>query len=164
MCGLVRLVTSEAIPETRSRPNQGTRESAAVALKMGFIGVFGGTLLALLFDAVAIQVKALKYPKDEAIMTVLLSALVLGLLLFFVSGGLFVLKHCAVRMGLRMNGSAPLDYVSFLAFAKDRLLLRQVGGSYVFTHRLLREYLASLSFPAEAAGPDSKVNVTAVGR
>jgi len=43
-----------------------------------------------------------------------------------------------------MIGSAPLDYVQFLDSAVDRLFLRKVGGGYIFVHRILMEYFASL--------------------
>jgi hypothetical protein len=34
--------------------------------------------------------------------------------------------------------------VAFLDEAAERLLLRKVGGGYIFVHRLLLEYFASL--------------------
>jgi hypothetical protein len=58
--------------------------------------------------------------------------------------------RCAIatlkrRLGIWISRSAPLRYVAFLNEAKDLLFLRQVGGGYIFTHRLLRDYFASLS-------------------
>jgi hypothetical protein len=35
-------------------------------------------------------------------------------------------------------------YAPFLDFAADRILLRKVGGGYIFIHRLLMEYFAEL--------------------
>jgi hypothetical protein len=37
-----------------------------------------------------------------------------------------------------------LDIEHFLDYATERILLRRVGGGYVFVHRLLQEYFASL--------------------
>ncbi|MBH8555963.1 hypothetical protein I8751_27210 [Nostocaceae cyanobacterium CENA357] len=31
----------------------------------------------------------------------------------------------------------PLDYVSFLNYASDRIFLQKVGGGYIFVHRRL---------------------------
>jgi len=45
---------------------------------------------------------------------------------------------------LRLNGSAPLNYARFLDCAAERIFLRKVGGGYIFVHRLLLEYFASL--------------------
>jgi hypothetical protein len=45
----------------------------------------------------------------------------------------------------------PLNYVRFLDYAAGRIFLRKVGGGYIFVHRLLLEYFASLE-PEEEAG------------
>ena len=50
------------------------------------------------------------------------------------------------------RGSAPPRYVAFLAEARELLFLRQVGGGYIFIHRLLREYLVSLWGSKEGFG------------
>jgi hypothetical protein len=42
------------------------------------------------------------------------------------------------------NKAAPWRYVQFLDEATDRLLLRKVGGGYVFVHRLMLDYVADL--------------------
>jgi hypothetical protein len=39
---------------------------------------------------------------------------------------------------------APWRYVAFLDDATEQLLLRKVGGGYIFRHRLLQDYFASL--------------------
>lgn len=49
------------------------------------------------------------------------------------------------------NGSAPLHYARFLEYAADHIFLRKVGGGYIFVHRLLLEYFASLE-PEEEGG------------
>jgi len=36
----------------------------------------------------------------------------------------------------------PLNVVAFLDEASDRLILRKVGGGYIFVHRELRDYFA----------------------
>ena len=59
-------------------------------------------------------------------------------------GGLFLWKHFLFRLLLWASRAAPLNYVRFLDAAADRLFLRKVGGGYIFTHRLLMEYFASL--------------------
>jgi len=38
----------------------------------------------------------------------------------------------------------PLDYPHLLDYAAERMLLRKVGGSSIFIHRLFLEYFASL--------------------
>ena len=85
--------------------------------------------------------------------------LLVGLLVGLLSGGLFAIKHFSLRLTFWLIGSAPLNYVAFLAHANDLLFLRQVGGGYIFTHRLLREYFASL----HGSEDDSIRNRSAVG-
>jgi hypothetical protein len=46
----------------------------------------------------------------------------------------------------------PLNYPRFLDYAYDRILLRKVGGGYIFVHRLLQDYFASLDTPTKSSG------------
>jgi hypothetical protein len=38
----------------------------------------------------------------------------------------------------------PWNYSRFLDYCADRIFLRKVGGGYIFIHRMLMEYFASL--------------------
>jgi hypothetical protein len=42
----------------------------------------------------------------------------------------------------------PWNYSRFLDYAAEHILLRKVGGGYLFVHRLLLEYFASLDTTA----------------
>jgi hypothetical protein len=79
-----------------------------------------------------------------ALFSLLIYGLIFGLIGWLISGGMFALKHFILRLFPWKSGSAPLNYVAFLAQARELLFLRQVGGGYIFTHRLLREYFESL--------------------
>ena len=59
------------------------------------------------------------------------------------AGGRACLEHLALRLLLVRNGSAPWDYAKFLDCAAERILLRKVGGGYIFIHRMLLEYFAA---------------------
>jgi energy-coupling factor transporter ATP-binding protein EcfA2 len=59
-------------------------------------------------------------------------------------GGLAFVQHWVLRLLYTFSGSAPWRYARFLDYATDRILLRRVGGSYIFVHRMLLEYFASL--------------------
>ncbi len=67
----------------------------------------------------------------------------LGVFLGVVTGGDAFLLHYLLRLFLWRTGTLPWLLVAFLDDMTARLLLRRVGGSYVFTHRLLLEHLAS---------------------
>ena len=59
-------------------------------------------------------------------------------------GGLASFRHYVLRYLLWRTGSVPWHYVPFLDYAAEHILLRKVGGGYIFIHRLLLEYFASL--------------------
>jgi hypothetical protein len=84
-------------------------------------------------------------------MVILLATfMVLLLPILLWAGGKACLQHLVLRRLLVRNKAAPWRYVEFLDEATDRLLLRKVGGGYVFVHRLLLDYFADL--PNETTG------------
>jgi hypothetical protein len=59
------------------------------------------------------------------------------------TGGETCLKHIVLRLALIRNGSTPWNYVRFLDYASERILLRKVGGGYAFIHRMLLDHFAA---------------------
>jgi len=59
-------------------------------------------------------------------------------------GGIAFIQHYVLRWYLYRKGVMPRKYVPFLDYAAERILLRKIGSGYIFTHRLLLEYFASL--------------------
>jgi hypothetical protein len=55
-----------------------------------------------------------------------------------------VIKHFLLRLLLWANGDMPWNYARFLDYTAERVLLRKVGGGYIFMHRLLQTYFANL--------------------
>jgi hypothetical protein len=121
--GLVFGLTTDLI-ETRTIPNEGIRRSLRNAL-ISFL------LFGLLFR--------------------LVGGLVFGLVSGLINGGSAYLKHHILRFLLWRNDCAPWNYIRFLDYAAERVFLRKVGGGYIFTHRLLMEYFATLE-PIEQGG------------
>ncbi len=70
----------------------------------------------------------------------------LGLVLsaFLDRGGLAVIEHFTLRFVISRKGLLPWKLVPLLDYAADRIFLRKVGGGYVFVHRMLMDYFASL--------------------
>ncbi|HYT44006.1 MAG TPA: hypothetical protein VEP90_16825, partial [Methylomirabilota bacterium] len=62
-----------------------------------------------------------------------------------IHGGFACIKHFSLRGMLWLVGYGPWNYPRFLDYAADRILLRKVGGGYIFIHRLLLDYFASLN-------------------
>jgi hypothetical protein len=121
---------------TRTFPNEGIHRSARSAL---LSGLFFGLPLGWLFGL------------DEGLLAGLFFGLSFGLFFGLAFGGRACIQHYVLRIMLWRNGSAPLNYVRFLDYAADHIFLRKVGGGYIFVHRLLLEYFASLE-PEEEGG------------
>lgn len=70
-------------------------------------------------------------------------SLVLPVVLF--AGGAPCIQHFTLRLIFSAQGYLPWKIVRFLNYAVERIFLRKVGGGYIFIHRMLMEYFASLS-------------------
>lgn len=51
-------------------------------------------------------------------------------------------QHYILRLWLASSGSLPWRAIPFLQDATARILLRRISGGYIFTHRLLLDFLA----------------------
>jgi DNA polymerase III delta prime subunit len=118
---------------TKSFPNEGIKRSLQNALVSGLLGgLIFGLLIGLLGRPGGVLFDGLG------------SGLICGLIFGLRFGGRAYLHHFALRLVAWHNNFAPLNYVRFLDYAAERTLLRQVGGGYMFIHRYLLEYFASL--------------------
>jgi hypothetical protein len=66
-------------------------------------------------------------------------------------GGAAVIKHYSLRLILWLTGSTPFRFIPFLDHCAKLILLKKVGGGYIFIHRILLEYFAGLSPEAKKA-------------
>jgi len=73
----------------------------------------------------------------------------------FLFGLSAVLQHSILRLLPAWNDHAPRNYSRFLDYAAERILLRKVGGGYIFVHRMLLEYFADLERESGAVDADS---------
>jgi hypothetical protein len=76
-----------------------------------------------------------------AVPAAVLAALIGGL----VAGGATFIRHFVFRLILAAYKCTPWNYARFLDYAAERIFLRKVGGGYIFIHRYLMEYFASLA-------------------
>lgn len=74
----------------------------------------------------------------------LLYGLIGGLVVWLLVGGQAVIWHVLVRVLLWWEGKLPWNVARFLNYGRDVVLLRKVGGGYMFVHRLLLEYFVSI--------------------
>jgi transcriptional regulator with XRE-family HTH domain len=63
-------------------------------------------------------------------------------------GGAAFVQHFVLRCLLWCARCIPFNYARFLDYAAERILLRKVGGGYIFIHRLLLEYFAGVQAEA----------------
>ena len=99
------------------------------------VGLAVGVFLALVFNA-----------KQEPYFALVLGMavwLITGLTVGLRTGGSVCIYHLSGRLYLIRNNKTPVNYVRFLDYAADRILLRKVGGGYMFIHRMLLEWFAA---------------------
>jgi hypothetical protein len=123
--------------EAKMVPNQGIRQSAKNALIVGLVGGLVGGLVVVL-------VGGLGYERRFGLRFGLGVGLIGGLASGLKFGGEAVIKHLILRCFLWRNGHLPWNLVRFLDYTAGRVFLRKVGGGYIFVHRLLQDYFASL--------------------
>lgn len=123
--------------EVRTIPNQGIWLSALNALQ---IALLFGTTAALGVTGFLSWSEGIVEGLAQGIGAATVGALLGGL----IYGGLTCIQHVVLRFLLWRSGVMPWNYARFLDYAADRLFLRKVGGGYIFVHRLLLEYFASL--------------------
>jgi hypothetical protein len=151
--GLIRMVLVETA-EARTRPNQGTRRSVIVAAITTLLaGLAFGLIVGPILGVILWQIGGrVGNATGHAVAVGLFLGPFFGLIVGGFAGGLFALRHFSVRLLLWMYRAAPLNYVRFLDYASERLILRKVGGGYIFIHRMVLDYFASRVDEREPTG------------
>jgi hypothetical protein len=132
----------------RILPNQGIRNSLRNGVLLGLVyGLIVGILSGIIFAWVRAVVFP-HYTAGQLILGGLSDGIGFGLItagvVWLRSGGLASLQHFFLRLRLWRAGYIPWHYPRFLDYASECILLRKVGGGYIFMHRLLLDYFASL--------------------
>jgi len=135
LLGLLEAGLENQIPTRTSQVNQGI---VASFHNMWRFGTPFGVLL-----GIVVWIGLTTAGFSEATVSSLLPGLFGGVLFGFLwLGGQAVVEHFALRIMLWLEGYTPFNFVGFLDSAARLILLRKVGGGYVFVHRLLLEHLA----------------------
>lgn len=127
--------------EEKTRVNQGIWQSLRYSLL--------GTLIGFVFAVIVGIPGAFIVGWQTTLVISAFVGTIAGLGYGFVYGSSAVLKHMVLRLLLVENGNMPLNYSKFLDYSVSLVLLRKVGGSYIFIHRMLLEYFASLHNSSE---------------
>jgi hypothetical protein len=128
-------------------PNEGIRRS----LKNGLVF---GLAVGLVFGLGGLLVGRLVFGPLIGLVFGLGGLLVVGPIFGMGFGLNATMRHYTLRFWLwrAKCTPAPWRYVAFLDDAVEQLLLRKVGGGYIFRHGLLQDYFASLeTLPSEEA-------------
>ncbi len=129
------LGSSEIKPSTT--PNQGVHSSIRNCWVVGSIG-------ALVFGAICGLISQ-PFVNELSIGIALIGGMIFGLLFGMKYGGSVFAQHLILRQMLYQKGYSPWNYAKFLDFASERLLMKKIGGGYVFFHRMLLEHFARMN-------------------
>lgn len=133
-------LSSKQLPKhLRHSPSEGIRRSATNGLIVGLaVGLIGGLAVGL--------GTGLVWGLSAGLGFGLNTGLILGLGAGLANGLEAAIQHYTLLLWLWRTGCtpAPWRYVAFLDYAVGQLLLCKIGGGYIFRHRLLQDYFASL--------------------
>ena len=137
LIGAIAAGLAAGLRDERALPNEGIRRSARYALAAGLIAGVAAGLIGGLASGLALGLHA-------GTAAGLGFALTFAVALALVFGANACLQHYLVRAWLVGESVAPWRYKRFLEAMAQRLLLRRSGSAFLFMHRLLSDYLASL--------------------
>ena len=118
-------------------PNQGIRNSLRNSIGTGLAsGLISGLGFGL--------TQGLTIGLHFGLVFGLVFGLSVGLNFCMRNGGTACFLHLILRVCLWQAKFTPKNYSRFLDYSVDHILLRRVGGAYIFIHRLLLDYFAAL--------------------
>ncbi|MEM8721776.1 MAG: NACHT domain-containing protein [Cyanobacteria bacterium P01_G01_bin.39] len=133
------IISNEVTQKTVS--NQGIWSSGKNAIKLWLISALYPVLAyGLAFGVVFELVVGLFFGLTSG----LICGLLFGLIFSLEKGGFTCIQHFNLRRILHKQSHIPWNYARFLDYASERLLMKKVGGGYVFYHRMLMEHFANM--------------------
>ena len=130
----------KAISKKKVTPNQGIVESAKYAFRSFFIVLPSVVLTAWVVD------------RPDNPVYLLCVGLALGILAWLGTGtgaGIAVIQHCILRLMLCWRKYIPWNYAHLLDATSESLLMKKVGGGYIFYHRMMMDFFAQMEFESE---------------
>ncbi len=143
--GVVFGVKRSDVIQRRSIPNEGVvkslKSSALISIGFGLIA-----LLAVVGSAIVLGVTPGEITDSAKLRNSGFGALISVLVALMATAGAFAggldvpVKHWTLRMLLRTSERIPIRLARSLDEIREILLIRKVGGGFMFTHRYLQEY------------------------
>ncbi|GCE49733.1 NACHT domain-containing protein [Thermosporothrix hazakensis] len=133
--------------EHRATPNQGIHCSIRNSLIVCLVSVITVAPVYMFSSVLAHLLYTRTLTSHELFLLLpysIAQGLAIGILAGLLNGGLACIQHGILRAILTRRGIIPAHFPHFLEYAAERVLLRKVGGGYIFIHRLLLEYFAGL--------------------
>jgi hypothetical protein len=129
---------------TAIRPNEGIRRSLLNALRITRIFSLAGVIILGLVYLIGYGIA---YQLGYAFLDGMADGLALGTAFGLAFGPInrgteFIVQHFVLRQLLYLNGKLPQRLTNFLNYATSLILMRRVGGGYIFLHRSLLEYFS----------------------
>jgi hypothetical protein len=141
-CGALLGSFERSSIKLRTLPNQGMINSRRNAF---FAGAITAVVLTLTISMICLVQKLEGTSRTP--LSLLSFSISAGLLVFvsvgMISGGFDYLKHRALREILVASGSLPRRLQPFLKYCCELDFLQQVGGGFLFVHRLLLEHFST---------------------
>ncbi|MEM9948957.1 MAG: hypothetical protein AAF810_23230, partial [Cyanobacteria bacterium P01_D01_bin.36] len=127
-----------------TRPNEGIWRTGENALRLGFTatvvyGVFATLIFGLNTGGGWASLLA-------SVPFGVIAGLLVGVLVALAGAegsGVIWIQHWVLRLLLSRQKRIPWHYADFLDDCAERILLKKVGGGYIFVHRLLQEHFAN---------------------
>lgn len=137
-------------------PGEEIRRSTKNGLIVGLVVGFMTTLIASILSAGVVVLVLTNIPKTgnelffylvAGFVSELLVGGLAGMIVGLRSGLFAALRYVLLRFWLASGDTFPQQPMAFLNNACERALLKRVGGTYRFIHRLVLEYFADLEQP-----------------
>jgi hypothetical protein len=137
--GLIGGLTA-TVKADKASPNQGIKLSRKNSLAV-FLAIWlsVGLSFGLIFGLIGRLVSGADLGVDLAL------GLIFGLIGGLNRGASTVIKHYSLRLILWLTRCTPFKFIKFLDYCAKLILLKKVGGGYIFIHRMLLEYFAELN-------------------
>ena len=150
LIGVINSGISNTEVEQRTIPNQGIWNSIKNSVKMWLnfgliLGLIFGLANGLLFGVIGELTGVINGVSDglsNRLIGGLNTGLRFGIIGGMLNGGATAIRHFNLRLILYRQGRIPWNYARFLDRVSDRLLMKKVGGGYIFYHRMLMEHFA----------------------
>ena len=131
----------QEIAQPKARPNEGIKRGKKYALISFATIVPLATITVWIMDNIAHQTGNSK-PELAYSICIGLAFGFLGWLCAGEGSGIVLIQHFTLRLMLYCQKYIPWNYAQFLDYASERLLMKKVGGGYIFYHRMLMEHFA----------------------